>query len=71
MILQGRIQDFQTEGRKDYARSAHPEREARSPSRQRSVALKRLVFDALSCYLCLVLKHSDTKLNLKNIGDQN
>ena len=29
------------------------------------------VLDGLSCYLSLILKHSDTKLDLKNIIDQN
>ena len=29
------------------------------------------VLDALSCYLSLIFKHSDTKLDLKNIVDQN
>ena len=45
---------------------AHPKREARSPlrpgSRAHLRALEALgVFDALSCYLSLIFKHSDTK----------
>ena len=43
----------------------------RSPLRQRSRAHLRAlealgVFDALSCYLSLISKHSDTKWDLKN-----
>ena len=54
---------------------AHHEREARSPlrlgSRTRVRALEALgVFDALSCYLSLIFKHSDTKWDKKSTVDQ-
>ena len=39
--------------------------------RDRLRALEALgVFDALSCYLSLIFKHSDTTWDLKNIVDQ-
>ena len=53
----------------------HYERETRGPlrpgSRAHLRALEALwVFYALSCYLSLSLKHSDTKWDINNIVDQ-
>ena len=67
--LQGRIQDFHGGGggAKDYLRARIlPEHEPRSPLRPGPMARLRAletlgVFNALSCYLSLILEHSDTK----------
>ena len=58
---------FKRGGAKDCG--AHQDHEARSPLRLRSNALEALGVYALSCYLSLSLKHSDTKRDTKNIVD--
>ena len=76
--VQGRIQDFHLVGggaQKIMWAHAHHKLEARSPltpgSRAHKWALEALgVFDALSCYLSLIFKHSDTKWDKKNTVDQ-
>ena len=67
---QGRIQDFHLGGggQKIMCAHAHHERLARCPlrpgSRARLGPLEALrVFCALSCYISLIFKHSDTKLD--------
>ena len=77
-----RIHYFQIQGAQNVmymyrARTAHPEREARSPLYGRSVQVPLLkvpwnmwklyiVLNTLSCFLSLIWKHSDTTLDIKN-----
>ena len=75
--MQGWIQDFHLGGggKKLCARTHIHEREARSPLRPgpgpaQVRALEALgVFDALSYYLSLIFKQSDTKWDIKTIFD--
>ena len=75
--MQGRIQDFHLgEEQQIMCAHAHHERKARSPlrpgSRTRLRALEALgTFDALSCYLSLIFKHSDTKWDKKTHSRSN
>ena len=60
-LFQGRIQDFQIEGAKKIMHPAH------IPSTKRKVPYapgSPGVLDSLSCYLSLILKQSDIKLDL-------
>ena len=66
-VTQGRIQDFNVEEAQQM-RSAHHERKARNPFNSGGIHGVRLkstgrimVLNALSCYLGLIFKHSDTK----------
>ena len=72
MAIQGRIQGFKIEGAQKMS-SANHENEARNPFNSFGVYIGPLIgigsfkgLDALPCYLRLVLKHFDTKLNTKN-----
>ena len=64
--MEGRIQDFQKEGAQ---KILCPQRTSRARSPLESGSLR--VLDDISRYLSLILKHSDTKLDLKNKVDQN
>ena len=74
---QGRVQDFQIEGAQEIMSTQRTSqaRSVKSLSAGVKGPLEGLgssrVLDALSCYLSLILTHSDIKLGFKNVVSHN